>query len=679
MYQLGGIGLRTLIDRSLSCKGLGTAAILFCSVSAWVLSGCGVAPYTDTSSHALTISGTALGGQPPISGASIILFATGSTGYGSSPSGIGTATTDSNGHFQITNLIGCPAGSEIYLVATGGNPGLSGVTNNNAIVLVAALGDCASVGASTHVNINEVTTIAAAYALSGFANTTTASPVPVQIGASASNATGLTHAFLNAANIVDFTSGQARSTTPAGNGSVPSSMINSLADILEPCVNSPSKTSASCSALFTAATPPSGFGAAPVNTWQAALDMAQYPGNNTATLFGLISGTPSFQPTIGATAPNDLSLGIQYSAGFASDGVTAATLPFGLTADGSDNVWVTGMGGAGLVELSSTGAVQSPSGGYGNSTMRAASTRQVAVDLHGNIVTVDTGSPANVYIYNPTSSVTTTIQPGGLPLSGVAIDSNNNIWYSSQSSATSGQALGQLAYNSGSSTFATTPTAFSVGTALPGTGTYALTVAAKTGNNSIWAPNQSSGVTSYFFSPDHVAPGTLTTGDTTNYAAAVDKNGDVWITGTKAGANAASLFKVSHLNPTGTPATINAPNGGSGLNGSLSIAIDGNDRIFVNSFTAGTIVEFDPTVGSTGGNSGSFLVTSTGNGFAPYNSGGVSNSALVKSGARTTTIDAAGALWTVNSASGSKPVVQILGIAAPTVPVLAQGKYGVKP
>ena len=670
MYQLGGIGLRTLIDRSLSLKRLGPVAILSCSISAWFLSGCAVAPYADTSSHALTISGTAFGGQPPISGASIILFATGSTGYGSSPSGIGTATTDSNGHFQITNLIGCPAGSEIYLVATGGNPGLSGVTNNNAIVLVAALGDCASVGASTHVNINEVTTIAAAYALSGFANTTTASPVPVQIGASASNATGLTHAFLNAANIVDFTSGQARSTTPAGNGSVPSSMINSLADILEPCVNSPSKTSASCSALFTAATPPSGFGAAPVNTWQAALDMAQYPGNNTATLFGLISGTPSFQPTIGATAPNDLSLGIQYSAGFASDGVTAATLPFGLTADGSDNVWVTGMGGAGLVELSSTGAVQSPSGGYGNSTMRAASTRQVAVDLHGNIVTVDTGSPANVYIYNPTSSVTTTIQPGGLPLSGVAIDSNNNIWYSSQSSATSGQALGQLAYNSGSSTFATTPTAFSVGTALPGTGTYALTVAA--GNNSIWAPNQSSGVTSYFFSPYNVAPGTLTTGDTTNYAAAVDKNGDVWITGTKAGANAASLFKVSHLNPTGTPATINAPNGGSGLNGSLSIAIDGNDRIFVNSFTAGTIVEYDPSIGS-----GTFLLTSGGNGFNPANN---SNAGIiVTSGARTTTIDAAGALWTVNSASGSKPVVQILGIAAPTVPVLAQGKYGVKP
>ena len=108
---------------------------------------------------------------------------------------------------------------------------------------------------------------------------------------------------------------------------------------------------------------------------------------------------------------------------------------------------------------------------------------------------------------------------------------------------------------------------------------------------------------------------------------------------------------------------------------SLSVAIDGNNRLFLNSAAANTIVEFDPALGTTGGNSGSFLLTSAGNGFNPS-----SNTAALASSIqmRTTTIDASGALWMVNGA-GSNPVVQILGIAAPTVPVLAQGKYGVKP
>jgi hypothetical protein len=628
-----------------------------------------MAPYTDTSAHSLNIQGTAFGGQPPVSGSSIILYATGSTGYGSVPSAIGTATSDASGNFNISNAISCSDPQQVYIVATGGNPGLTAGTNNNALTLVAALGNCSSVSASTHVIINEVTTIAAAYALSGFADVTSSN---VTIGTSAANSLGLQHAFLNAANIVDFSNGTPRATTPAGNGTVPTNVINSLADILEACVNSASKTSTSCTSLFTNAQPPSVTGiAAPVNTWQAALDMAQYPGNNTANLFGLILGTPSFQPTLGATAPNDLSIGILYTAGFAADGVTAANFPFGVTADASDNIWITGMSGASLVELSSNGTLKSPAGGYGNSTLQAAFTHQVAADLHGNIITVDSASPPNVYIYNPTSAATTTIQPGGLPLSGLAIDSGNNIWYSSRSAATSGQAFGQLAYNSGTSTFAATPTTFAVSTPLPGTGTYALTVDAT--NNNVWAPNQSSGVTNYFFTPYNVAPGTLTTGDTTNYAAAVDKNDDVWIAGTKTGANAASLFKVSHLNPTGTPVTVNAPSVGSGLNGSRSIMIDGNNRIFVNSFTAGTLVEYDSSLGS----SGTFFLTAAGNGFNPANN---SNAGIiVASGARTTAIDAAGALWTVNATSGSVPVVQVLGVAAPTVSVLAQGKYGVKP
>ncbi len=444
--------------RSFSRTALGPAAILLCSVSAWFLAGCAMAPYTDTSAHTLNISGTSFGGQPPVTGASITLFATGSTGYGSAPSEIGSTTTDGSGNFQITNLTGCPPGSQIYIVSTGGNPGLTAGTNNNALVLVAALGDCASVGASTHVILNEVTTIAAAYALSGFSGVGTVS-FPVQIGASSTNASGFQHAFMNAANIVDFTGGSARATTPGGNGTVPYQLINSLADILEPCVNSTSKTSAACTTLFTNSHPPAGTGVAvPVNTWQAALDMAQYPGNNTAALYGLISATPSFQPTMGATAPNDLSIGITYTAGLASDGTTSATNPWGIAADANDNIWITGMVGTGLVELSSIGNVLSGNGGVGNSTLKAASTGQVAVDTHGNILTVDANaSGGSFYQYIPGSgvtNVTTAAQLGvTIGLAGLAVDKNNNVWYSTASSTASAESLGELTYNSGTNAY----------------------------------------------------------------------------------------------------------------------------------------------------------------------------------------------------------------------------------
>ena len=666
--------MRKHIGRSLAHTVVGPAAVLICSISAWFLAGCSVAPYTDTSAHSLNIKGTAFGGQPPISGAAISIYATGQSGYGASPSFLGGATTDANGNFQVTSYTPCSDPEEVYLVASGGNPGLTAGTHNNAIMLVAALGKCSSVGAGTTVNVNEVTTIAAAYALRGFANVANFS-----IGTSATNPLGLQHAFLNAANIVDTTTGSARATTPAGNGMVPTSMINTLADILEPCVNSASGSSTACTTLFTNAQPPSVTAiAAPTNTWQAALDMAQYPGNNTANLFGLVLGSPSFQPTIGSTAPNDLSIGVLYTAGFATDGTTAVAAPSGIAADASDNVWITGATNAGLIELSSNGSLASPSaGGWGNSALKAASTQQVAADLKGNIWTVDNAASGNIYQYAPGTATTTVTTPGSVALGGIAVDQNNNIWYATKASSGT-QVFGQLAYNSGSNSFATTPTTFTGSNVIGSGGVSALTVDAKTGN--VWGPSQGAGITNYFLSPYSSSVASVATSGGTNYAAAVDQSGNTWITNTVSGTNASSIYKVAHGNPSGTPIAYSPTvTSGLGLDGSRSIIIDGNNRIFVNSYTAGTIVEFDPSIGTTGGNTGSFLLTAAGNGFAPYNAAGINNSALVKNGDRTIAIDSAGALWTVNGASSSIPVVQILGIAAPTVPVLAQGKYGVKP
>ena len=206
-----------------------------------------------------------------------------------------SATTDSSGNFQITNAPSCADPQQVYIVATGGNPGSPPEPTTTALVLVAALGNCSSVSASTHVIINEVTTIAAAYALSGFA-----SPTSINIGTSATNPTGLQHAFQNAANIVDFSRLGPRDDTcrqrhrayePHQQPRRHSRALRQLHLPDQHSLHDPvHERNAACCHRHSA----------PVNTWQAALDMAQYPGNNTAALYGLILGTPSFQPTLGA-------------------------------------------------------------------------------------------------------------------------------------------------------------------------------------------------------------------------------------------------------------------------------------------------------------------------------------------------------------------------------------------
>ncbi len=61
--------------------------------------------------------------------------------------------------------------TQVYLVAKGGNPGLSGTVNNSSLAMMTALGSCGSIVAGAAVVINEVTTVASVAALSAFYST----------------------------------------------------------------------------------------------------------------------------------------------------------------------------------------------------------------------------------------------------------------------------------------------------------------------------------------------------------------------------------------------------------------------------------------------------------------------------------------------------------------------------
>ncbi len=98
---------------SLRSSSLILAGLSLCVVDL----GCGVGAAPTGAITAPHIRGSVHGGQQPVSGATIQLFAAGTSGYGTGATSLLTApvTTDSGGNFTITGDYTCPsAASELY-------------------------------------------------------------------------------------------------------------------------------------------------------------------------------------------------------------------------------------------------------------------------------------------------------------------------------------------------------------------------------------------------------------------------------------------------------------------------------------------------------------------------------------------------------------------------------------
>jgi trimeric autotransporter adhesin len=253
------------------------------------------------------------GGQQPVAGATIQLYAVGTTGDGaaSTPLLSPAAVSDANGAFNITGTYTCPSSSSlVYIVANGGNPGLAAGTNNAALSLMAALGPCGNLTASTYIFVNEITTIAAVYPLAPFMTSSTA------IGSSSTDAAALASAFTVASELVNTTIGAAPGTGVPTGTIVPVAQINTIGDFVAPCVDSAGGVSgdnSACGNLF-ALTTPTGF-AAPTNSVTALQNLANNPTMNTASLYALVPAAAPFQPTDPET-PADFSVRLTVPSGF---------------------------------------------------------------------------------------------------------------------------------------------------------------------------------------------------------------------------------------------------------------------------------------------------------------------------------------------------------------------------
>ena len=285
---------------------LGVAAALTVAMAGCGIGGSGSSPSRSPGSGVnLAVQGVVHGGQQPISGSQIALYAAGKTGIASTVRSMLSkpVTTGADGSFSISGLYSCQPGDQVYVVATGGSAG-SGT--NGSIALMTALGPCSVLLANANtifINVDEVTTVGSVYAvatfMTGIQNLGSSPDLP------ASDA--LAAAFANTKTMVDTAGGTALQIS-TGNGIVPQTTIDSLANSLAACVNSVPGSSEACSDLFSDTTV---SGNTPTNTLQAALNLAHYPATNPSAVYTLATSEAPFQPTLTA-APSSYAITVAH-------------------------------------------------------------------------------------------------------------------------------------------------------------------------------------------------------------------------------------------------------------------------------------------------------------------------------------------------------------------------------
>jgi len=640
------------------------------SVALWsllplVLTGCAItstAPPTPQTGPAL--QGVVHGGQQPIVGAHIYLFAANTTGYGGNgiaPSAANASIsllnatttglsdsigayvlTDANGQFSITNDYTCTPASngvpaqQVYLYSLGGQPTTG--TTNNAAGLLAVLGSCPTggtfAGTLSYLYVNEVSTIAAAYAMAGFASDAT----HVSSSGTTLAQTGIANAFANANqlyNLQGSVGGIARATTPAGNGTVPQTTIDTLANILAACINTNGTITGpinptACYTLLNNAQSSGSSGTVPTDTATAAINIAHNPGSNITNLYGLPGTSPPFGPALSGQ-PNDFTIRINFTGG-------GLAYPGNIAIDAAGNAWIANGGSSAstsgnVTELSSTGAaVLGSPFTYGVQ----GSPQGIAIDQSGYVWLTNFGTPGSGSGINSEPKLSSSGQlVAGSPFPGISvqnlpeqiqIDAFGNAWIAEniyvEELSSSGTVLSDTDANTAYSSNV------SLGVSIDGSG-------------NVWVAYAGSFVAK--LSSTGVVLGDFSVRPPLNIA--VDGFGNVWVPN-----RLGSVSKITNSGAaaSGSPFAV----GGFVSTSASSIAIDGAGSPWITNETNGSLTHLS--------NVGAALSPSTG-----YTGTGTAGSALALA------IDGSGDIWINGYATSA--VIELIGIATPVITPIAAG------
>ncbi len=602
----------------------------------------------------VALRGRVHGGQQPISGAHVYLYAANTAGYGTSSISLLTSgsgrSKDTNGNYYVTSqsdgtfsisqdylcsTTNTTANTPVYLYSVGGDPGLEeGV--NSAIGLMAGLGACGNLSQSETIVINEVSTIATAYAIAGFATDAT----HVSSTSTTLAEAGIANAFGAIANLESLGTGLALSVTTAGNGAPPQLEINTLADILAACVNSSGAITGGgspspCYTLFTNAM---NGATAPSETATAAINIAHNPGSNIDALYGLVTPSAPFQSTL-SLEPNDFTVAITFSGG-GLDG--AGFAPEGIAVDGLGNVWVPNFNSKSVSEFNYKGTALSGSTGFLGAGLDEPTS--VAIDIFGN-AWVSNFDAVSVSEFNA-NGIGISGPPGfmGSGLNtpyGLAIDNVGHTWVSNFGGNNLSEFTSSGVALSGAD-------GFPVGSLVGPAG-----IAADTSGN-VWAVDYNA---SNYLLVESNSSGAQTAdpsgfsggGLNAPYGVAIDGGSNIWVSNT-GGSGSLSEFGSSGSAVSGT----NGFSGG-GVNGPYGIAIDGLGNVWTANRFGYTLSEFNSSgtpISSSNGYTSATLI-------APYS----------------IAIDPSGNVW-VGTDNGSSSLTEFVGAAAPVVTPLAAGaKY----
>ena len=565
--------------------------------------------------------GTVYGGLQPIGFSQLQMYVPGATGYASAATPLFQVpvVTDSRGNFNITGDYRCPsATAPVYLVVTGGNPGLSGGSNNAALSLMASLGACGNLGPSSSINVNEVTTVAAVYALQPFMTS------PSTLGAPPSNQQGILNAFTTIASLVS--SAGAAPGAPPTIATVPVAEINTLADAVSSCVNSNGNLSpgTACGRFFAAATAPGG--APPTDTISALMNIARNPGHNASAIFRAVTASPPYQPTL-TTAPSDWTIAIDYLA-------PAFATPTDLAIDSAGTVWVLSTPGTATAG-SSTVTTLTLGGITASFPQTLASLGNMAIDQFDHLWLTDTNLSNVIELTSSGARASTNaFTGGGIQGPGpIAFDSAGHAWI-----VNNGASVSELNASGVS---------LSPANGFPTGGAHGPVALAVDATGSIWTADGAGNTVSRQLNGGQQAAGSPFSGNGLSgpFALALDAEGEAIV----ANRSASSLTRF--LLPGSSLASVTYT--GAGLNGPVALAVDGGGTVWVANGGADTVSEI-PLV----------------------DAGGVGQSGVIGYGLAVLTnpyklaVDGSGNVWVMNlgtKVAGSGTITQFVGVAAPVV------------